>query len=122
MASSTEPRSGLSYGWTLGESGWNAGMDSNLLRVGRLAVPNIYILDRTLTAPPGSPPAGGAYIPAATATGAWAGKENQIAIWSGSAWVFYPAATGWLAVATAEGTNGKLIVKVSGGWSAGISL
>ncbi len=120
--SSTEPRSGIKYGWSPTTENFSAEMDANLLMLGRLAMPNLYIKDRTLTAPPGSPAAGDAYIPAATATGAWAGKENQIAIWSGSAWVFYPAATGWLAVATAEGTNGKLIVKVSGGWSAGISL
>lgn len=120
--SSVEPRSGIQYGWSPTAENFAAGMDANLLAIGRLALPNIHILDRTLTAPPGSPAAGAAYIPAATATGAWAGKEDQIAIWSGSAWVFYPATTGWLAVATAEGTNGKLIVKVSGGWSAGISL
>lgn len=35
MAASTEPRSGLFFGWTYGESGWNAGMDANLLRLGR---------------------------------------------------------------------------------------
>ena len=37
MASSTEPRSGLNYGWSLGESGWNTGMDANLLSLGRFA-------------------------------------------------------------------------------------
>lgn len=36
MAASTEPRSGLFYGWSLGENGWNTGMDANLLR--RLAL------------------------------------------------------------------------------------
>ncbi len=122
MSSITEPRGGLKYNWSLGESGWNAEMDSNLLLLSRLATPNLYVLDRTLTAPPGSPATGAAYIPAASATGAWAGKENQIAIWSGSAWVFYPATTGWLAVVTSEGTNGKLIVKTASGWSSGIAL
>jgi hypothetical protein len=44
-------------------------------------LPNINILDRDLTTPPGSPSIGDAYIPAATATGAWAGQEDDIAIW-----------------------------------------
>lgn len=120
--SSTEPRSGLKYAWNPTTENFSADMDANLLALGRLALPNITIADRTLTAPPGSPTAGACYIPAATATGAWAGKENQIAVWSGSAWVFYVAATGWLAVVTNEGANGKLIVKTSSGWSSGLSL
>jgi len=37
MAASTEPRSGLKYGWSLGESGWNADMDANLTAVGLFA-------------------------------------------------------------------------------------
>jgi hypothetical protein len=122
MPSSTEPRGGLKSGWALGESGWNADMEANLLLLSRLAVPNLYVIDRTLTAPPGSPVAGEAHIPAATATGAWAGKEGQIAIWSGSAWVFYPAKTGWLCVVTSEGTSGVLITKIASGWSTGIAL
>lgn len=120
--SNTEPRSGLKFGWSPTTENFSAEMDTNLNTIGRLAVPNLYIKDRTLTAPPGSPTAGDAYIPAATATGAWAGKEGQIAIWSGTAWVFYPASIGWLAVVLNEGTNGKLIVKISGGWSSGVTL
>ena len=30
--SSTDPNLGLNYGWTLGESGWDTGMDANLKR------------------------------------------------------------------------------------------
>ena len=30
---SVDPNLGLSYGWTLGESGWHEGMDSNLKRL-----------------------------------------------------------------------------------------
>ncbi len=39
------------------------------------------ILDKHLTAPPGSPANGDAYIPAATATGVWATHEDEIAYW-----------------------------------------
>jgi hypothetical protein len=40
--------------------------------------------------PPGGPNDGDRYVVTATGTGAWTGKENQIAQWStaGSAWVF----------------------------------
>ena len=54
------------------------------------------IIDRDLTAPPGSPVDGDVYIPAATATGAWAGKENQLAHWDVNSWKFYPPEEGWL--------------------------
>lgn len=52
MAASTEPRSGLQYGWNAGESGWNTGMDANLLKLGRVGV-HLSVKDRDLTAPPG---------------------------------------------------------------------
>ncbi len=39
----------------------------------------IGLINQTTTAPPGSPSDGDAYRIAATATGDWAGKENQIA-------------------------------------------
>lgn len=46
------------------------------------------VLDRDLTAPPGSPSEGDAYIVNGTATGAWAGKEDKIAFYFGSIWNF----------------------------------
>lgn len=51
------------------------------------------VATRTLTAPPGSPVTGARYLiglstAASVATGAWAGKDGQIAEWSGSAWSF----------------------------------
>lgn len=57
-------------------------------------------IDRDLTAPPGSPSQGDTYIPAATATGAWAGKEKQLAVYWGTSWTFYVPNEGyyvWLA-------------------------
>jgi Protein of unknown function (DUF2793) len=52
------------------------------------------VVNSSTTAPPGSPTLGQAWIVAATATGAWAGKEKQIAAWFG-AWKFYRPAKGW---------------------------
>jgi hypothetical protein len=47
------------------------------------------VLDKDLATPPGTPATGARYIVAATATGAWAGRETEIAEWNGSEWVFY---------------------------------
>ncbi|MHA1738593.1 MAG: DUF2793 domain-containing protein, partial [Candidatus Heimdallarchaeota archaeon] len=49
------------------------------------------VLDKDLDAPPGTPGNGDRYLvsyPSAAATGAWAGHDNELAEWDGSAWVF----------------------------------
>lgn len=94
MPASTETRSSLSYGWPLGESGWNTLMDANLLRIGRFAF-HLSVKDRDLATPPGSPAAGDTYIVAASPTGAWVGHANDVAVYSGSAWVFATPRKGW---------------------------
>lgn len=53
------------------------------------------IKDKDLATPPTTPAAGDRYIVKATATGAWIGKENNIAEWNGTAWVFYVPSEGW---------------------------
>lgn len=118
MPASTEPRSGLKYGWSLGESGWNAEMDNNLLSIGRFGF-HLSVLDRDLTAPPVTPTAGDTYIPAATATGDWAGHETEVTIWDGAAWVFGVPRTGWLAYIEDEQ---KLSIFRAGAWSAGVAI
>lgn len=52
------------------------------------------VLNATTSAPPGSPVTGQAWIIAAGATGAWAGKVGQIAAWFGG-WQFFVPAAGW---------------------------
>ncbi|MBC7162688.1 MAG: DUF2793 domain-containing protein [Immundisolibacter sp.] len=119
MPSSTEPRSGLKYGWSLGESGWSAEMNDNILRIGRFGL-HLSAKDRDLTAPPGSPATGDTYIPAAPATGAWAGHENEATVWDGAAWIFSgPLRTGTLAHIEDEQ---KLSVFRAGAWSAGVAV
>jgi len=54
------------------------------------------VLSAALAAPPATSSDGDAYIVAASATGAWAGKSNQIAAWQQGAWSFYPPEVGWL--------------------------
>jgi hypothetical protein len=51
------------------------------------------VISMSLTAPPVSPSNGDMYIPAATATGDWAGEENNLAryVSDGAFWQFYAA-------------------------------
>lgn len=51
------------------------------------------VITRTAT-PPVTPTVGDRYLIIATATGAWVGKENQIAQWDGAAWVYTVPTTG----------------------------
>lgn len=53
------------------------------------------VKDRHLAMPPGSPVEGDRYIVAASATGAWAAKDLQIAAFQDGVWIFYPANSGW---------------------------
>jgi hypothetical protein len=53
--------------------------------------------DKDLTSPPGSPADGARYIPKATASGAWSGKENAIAHYVDGAWEFYSPREGFIA-------------------------
>lgn len=71
------------------------------------------VTDRDLTDPPGSPANGAVYIPAATATGAWAGQEGKLAQWYASAWHFLAPAEGWSVWVIDEQT--RLVYK-SGVW------
>lgn len=66
------------------------------------AVTQLAVLDRTLTAPPGSPVDGERHLVAASATGAWLGKDYNIAAYQSGVWNFYPPREGWLAWVAAE--------------------
>ena len=64
-----------------------------LLALDTLVQPNV--LDRDLTAPPGSPSDGDRYIVGSSATGAWAGKDFDIAVWQDGVWKFFDPVNGW---------------------------
>lgn len=117
MPASTETRSGLKYGWALGESGWNVEMDANLLRLGRFGF-HLSVKDRDLTTPPGSPATGDSYIVGAAATGAWASKDGQVAVWDGSAWAFAVPRAGWMAYVEDE----EVVSVYKASWSPGQSI
>ncbi|MBJ6360435.1 DUF2793 domain-containing protein [Paenibacillus sp. GCM10012307] len=55
--------------------------------------------------PPASPQAGYRWIIPASATGAWAGKTNQIAHWSGTGWIYYEPKQGWSVYVHDENKN-----------------
>lgn len=98
MTQTADNNLGLNSGYPSGASGWKAGVDNNFMLLGRLVQPNV--ISDSVTAPPGSPAAGDAYIVPTGASGAWASKTNQIAIWSGAAlvtpaWVFAVPLNGW---------------------------
>ena len=60
------------------------------------AIVQLSVLDRNLTAPPGSPANGARYIVAASATGDWAGQDGKVAAFQDGAWAFYAPQEGWL--------------------------
>jgi hypothetical protein len=75
----------------------------------------LAVLDATLTAPPDSPADGDRHIVAASATGAWAGKDGQVATWVDGAWAYAAPEAGWLAFDVGTST---LLAFVSGAWQA----
>jgi hypothetical protein len=115
---SIEPRSGIVYGWGVGSSGWAPDMDANLIKLGRFGF-HLSVLDRDLAAPPGSPTAGDTYIVATGGTGAWAGKDGQVAVWDGAAWAFGEPSIGWVVFLEDEE---KLSAYKVAGWSVGVAI
>ncbi len=77
------------------------------------AIVQLSVLDKDLTVPPISPVDGERYIIASPATGAWSGKDDQIAAWQDGAWIFYTPQAGWLAFVIDEG---ELVVWDGSSW------
>lgn len=69
----------------------------------------------TLTAPPVSPLEGEAWIVPPSASGAWAGHGEEIAVFQAGAWTFYDPAPGWQVYDKASGT---LCIFSGSGWIA----
>ncbi|MDP1907772.1 MAG: DUF2793 domain-containing protein, partial [Hyphomicrobium sp.] len=61
------------------------------------AILQLAVLDRDLTAPPGSPADGARYIVGASPTGAWSGHTSNVAAYQDGAWMFYAPVEGWIA-------------------------
>ena len=66
------------------------------------ALVHLTVLQRSVATPPASPPEGRRLLIGAGASGAFAGKEKQIAAFLAGAWVFLPPRAGWRAYVEAE--------------------
>lgn len=127
MAVRTDPRFGYKYGWVSGDDGWGNDMNTNLELLMWLAT-HPRVLDRDLTAPPGSPTIGDAYIPAATATGDWAGHEDDLAIYwqnpsdASAEWKFVEMTTSTDGVAVYIADEDALVIWGGDSWGPGINI
>jgi len=77
------------------------------------ALAHLVILDRDLSAPPGSPVDGDTYLVASSASGDWVGQDGSIASYADGFWTFHAPVIGVLAFVADEGT---LAVYTSVGW------
>ncbi len=59
------------------------------------AIVQATVETRALTDPPASPANGAAYIPAAGAVSAWAGADDQLAVFQDGAWTLIEPSPGW---------------------------
>jgi hypothetical protein len=69
----------------------------------------LRVKSRIVTAPPGSPANGDAYIVATGGSGAWTGHDKSVAVWTtdnpatpGGLWEFHVPNAGWLAYSDAD--------------------
>ncbi|MBI3672548.1 MAG: DUF2793 domain-containing protein, partial [Rhizobiales bacterium] len=74
----------------------------------------LSVKDRVTTAPPASPSEGDRWIVPSGATGVWAGKTNQIALWTDAAWTYFVPLAGWVCFIEAEG----VVVYANSAWQS----
>lgn len=91
MTMKTGPNLGMNYGWDLGESGWNTGMDANMRKLD--AVVNGTVLN--IVNSPASTSDGVRYLVGTSPTGDFAGQAGKLAVRIGGAWSFYTPVLGW---------------------------
>src|SRR6478672_3862116 len=108
---STEPITGEPYQGA-GSLQTDAVQNSTLNYFG--AWVNCVVLSVVLTTPPGSPANGDRYIVGASATGAWAGHDDELAVYR-DGWQFYPALEGVTVYNLDDGLD--WINEGSGGWA-----
>ncbi|MGE3987151.1 DUF2793 domain-containing protein [Pseudorhodoplanes sp.] len=64
----------------------------------------LAVKDRDLSAPPGSPVEGDRYLVPLSGSGAFAGRDNQIAAYRDGAWSFHAPQSGWICYVEDEDT------------------
>ncbi len=119
MAEIQDPRTGIWYDFDLGYTTWKTKMDANLKLLGLMQ--QFAVIDRDLTAPPGGESDGDSYIVGPSATGLWAGQEDDIAIWidADSAWTFLTPKEGWICFIEDEAVLSEYTGTL---WTVGITL
>ncbi len=73
----------------------------------------LVVKNRDLASPPASPAEGDRYIVAAGATGAWAGWDGDVVLFSGGAWLRLIPQEGWRVWVDDESA---LVVRMGGAW------
>lgn len=69
------------------------------------AAAQLRVVSFTQVAPPSSAVDGAGYVVPAGASGAWAGKAGEIAIWSNGGWIYLTPQAGWRAWDEARGAS-----------------
>jgi hypothetical protein len=99
------PNVGIKAGYQPLEDGWGQDMNKNLRLLDALL--QAVVIDKDLTAPPGSPSGGDMYIVPASASGAWNSQTGKLAIWQtgddltgvspipAPSWAFVTPKEGW---------------------------
>jgi hypothetical protein len=85
-------RFGFQWNYAPHATGWGDGYNTGFRTLSALLHP--LLISDIVDTPPSSPIEGDAYYTPTTSTGAWAPYANQIAVWQGGAWQFYPPVTG----------------------------
>ena len=104
---------GLNFNWNLGEDGWKTGFDINQILLDWLAQPYTNVAFKSVSAQPGSPSDGDAYVLGVSPTGAdWATQmgaiENDLIIYNAAApdvgtTGSKQASNGWIKVTPLDG-------------------
>jgi hypothetical protein len=116
------PNIGLVSGYAPGASNWGTAMNLNLRTLDALGFFMVRVAP--LAAPPSSPAQGDRYIVAPGATGAWAGHDNALTVWTTdetntALWDFFTPQDGWSAklVPSSGGSPIQVYTFRAGAWS-----
>lgn len=94
------PNLGIAISETPGVTPWNTAFETGWAKLD--AVVMLDVISRSLNTPPGTPASGDRYHTGGSPTGLWSAQANKIAVWNGTAWVFYSPAEGWLMTSQAD--------------------
>jgi hypothetical protein len=99
-------------------------VNESLVRLDTLT--QLSVIDRDLTAPPGSPAEGDAYIPASGATGDWDDFDLNVALFTDGQWIKLTPRIGWRCWIEDEDIlavfDGADWVEITGGGGGGMTL